>query len=195
MAFRQRCKFFRWPDERYRLHLQRISVARSNTSIRLLIRVYTFNFGYKRLNTGSCIFFCSLCLFIHPRECLTSSRVILRSKRLLCYTKRSQRKSLERACLKFQRQKNIVIYYAEFRVGRRRFDSFVEECVMVELKALIQMDDSNLVQAFNYLEAYKMEVGLLINFSARSLQWKRVHKHYDPIWRDFCHFKEFRHYD
>jgi GxxExxY protein len=86
---------------------------------------------------------------------------------------------LERAGLKFEREKNMPIYYDEFRLGRRRVDFFVEECIMVELKAIIQMDDSNLAQAFNYLEAYKMEVGLLINFGARSLQWKRVHKHYD----------------
>ena len=55
---------------------------------------------------------------------------------------------------------------------------------MVELKAIIQMDDSNRAQAFNYLEAYKMEVGLLINFGARSLQWKRVHKHYDQPFKE-----------
>jgi GxxExxY protein len=73
----------------------------------------------------------------------------------------------------------MPIYYDEHRVGRRRVDFFVIEKIMVELKALIQMDDSHLAQAFNYLKAYKMEVGLLINFEARSPQWKRVHKHYD----------------
>ena len=46
---------------------------------------------------------------------------------------------------------------------------------MVELKALINLDDVHLAQAMNYLEAYKMEVGLLINFGTRSLQFKRVH--------------------
>jgi len=86
---------------------------------------------------------------------------------------------MERAGLKFVREQNMTIYYDEFRIGRRRVDFFVEEKIMVELKAIIQMDDSNLAQAFNYLEAYKVEVGLLINFGARSLQWKRVHKHYD----------------
>jgi len=86
---------------------------------------------------------------------------------------------MERAGLKFVREQNMTIYYDEFRIGRRRVDFFVEEKIMVELKAIIQMDDSNLAQAFNYQEAYKMEVGLLINFGARSLQWKRVHKHYD----------------
>ena len=46
---------------------------------------------------------------------------------------------------------------------------------MVELKALIKLEDVHLAQAINYLEAYKMEVGLLINFGAKSLEFKRVH--------------------
>ena len=44
----------------------------------------------------------------------------------------------------------------------------------MELKALIQLEDVHLAQAINYLEAYDLEVGLLINFGARSLQFKRV---------------------
>ena len=46
---------------------------------------------------------------------------------------------------------------------------------MVELKAVIQLEDAHLAQAMNYLEAYNMEIGLLINFGAKSLQFKRVH--------------------
>ncbi len=46
---------------------------------------------------------------------------------------------------------------------------------MLELKAVIQLEDVHLAQAMNYLEAYGMEIGLLINFGARSLQYKRVH--------------------
>ena len=53
-------------------------------------------------------------------------------------------------------------------------DFFVEQKVMVEIKALIQLEDVHLAQAMNYLEAYGLEVGLLINFGARSLQFKRV---------------------
>jgi GxxExxY protein len=59
-------------------------------------------------------------------------------------------------------------------IGTRRVDFFVEEKVMVEIKALIQMDDVHLAQAINYLEAYNLEVGLLINFGSKSLQFKRV---------------------
>jgi len=54
-------------------------------------------------------------------------------------------------------------------------DFFVENLIMVELKAVIQLEDAHLAQAMNYLEAYKMEIGLLINFGAKSLQFKRVH--------------------
>jgi GxxExxY protein len=51
----------------------------------------------------------------------------------------------------------------------------VEGRVMVELKALTKLEDVHLAQAMNYLEAYKMEIGLLINFGAKSLEFKRVH--------------------
>jgi GxxExxY protein len=55
-------------------------------------------------------------------------------------------------------------------------DFFVEGKIMVELKAIIQLEDVHLAQAINYLEAYKMDVGLLINFGSRSLEFKRVMK-------------------
>ncbi|MBK6646588.1 MAG: GxxExxY protein [Anaerolineales bacterium] len=61
------------------------------------------------------------------------------------------------------------------KIGTRRVDFFVENLIMVELKAVIQLEDVHLAQAMNYLEAYKMEIGLLINFGAKSLQFKRVH--------------------
>lgn len=59
--------------------------------------------------------------------------------------------------------------------GTRRVDFFVKNEIMVEIKALIQLEDVHLAQAINYLEAYNMKIGLLINFGARSLQFKRVH--------------------
>jgi len=77
--------------------------------------------------------------------------------------------------LGFARELEMPIYYDGIAVGGRRVDFFVENAIMVELKALINLDDVHLAQAMNYLEAYKMEVGLLINFGARSLQFKRVH--------------------
>ena len=78
--------------------------------------------------------------------------------------------------LLFSREFEIPIYYKDFSIGSRRADFFVEEKVMVEIKAVIQLEDVHLAQAINYLEAYKMEVGLLINFGSKSLQFKRVMK-------------------
>lgn len=69
----------------------------------------------------------------------------------------------------------MSIFYRGHEIGTRRVDFFVEKLIMVELKAVIQLEDAHLAQAMNYLEAYKMEIGLLINFGAKSLQFKRVH--------------------
>lgn len=77
--------------------------------------------------------------------------------------------------LSFDREKEMDIFYRGEIIGSRRVDFFVESCVMVELKALINLEDVHLAQAMNYLEAYSMEIGLLINFGAKSLQFKRVH--------------------
>jgi GxxExxY protein len=76
--------------------------------------------------------------------------------------------------LSFVREKVMSIYYREIEVGRRRVDFFVENLIMVELKALIEMDDVHLAQALNYLEAYNIEIGLLINFGSKSLTFKRL---------------------
>lgn len=78
--------------------------------------------------------------------------------------------------LEFSREHEMNIYYKNEYVGTRRVDFFVEEKIMVEIKAVIQMEDVHLAQAINYLEAYGMEIGLLINFGSRSLQFKRVMK-------------------
>jgi len=77
--------------------------------------------------------------------------------------------------LAFEREKEMSIFYRGIEIGTRRVDFFVEKLIMVELKAVIQLEDVHLAQAMNYLEAYNMEIGLLINFGAKSLQFKRVH--------------------
>jgi GxxExxY protein len=77
--------------------------------------------------------------------------------------------------LAFEREKEMSIFYRGHEIGTRRVDFFVEKLIMVELKAVIQLEDVHLAQAMNYLEAYKMEIGLLINFGSKSLQFKRVH--------------------
>jgi GxxExxY protein len=78
--------------------------------------------------------------------------------------------------LDFTREHEMKIYYKGVDIGTRRVDFFVEEKIMVEIKALTQLEDVHLAQAINYLEAYGLEVGLLLNFGARSLQYKRVMK-------------------
>jgi GxxExxY protein len=75
----------------------------------------------------------------------------------------------------FQREMEMDVLYKGIQVGTRRVDFFVENSIMVELKAIIDLEEVHLAQAMNYLEAYNMEVGLLINFGAKSLQFKRVH--------------------
>ena len=79
------------------------------------------------------------------------------------------------AGLEFAREMEMPIYYKGIQIGTRRVDFFVEGKVMLELKAVIKLEDVHLAQAMNYLEAYKMEIGLLVNFGARSLEFKRVH--------------------
>ncbi len=77
--------------------------------------------------------------------------------------------------LHFEREKEMGVFYRGEKIGTRRVDFFVEDKIMVELKALIALEDVHLAQAMNYLEAYKMEIGLLFNFGAKSLQFKRVY--------------------
>lgn len=77
--------------------------------------------------------------------------------------------------LNFEREKEMPIYYRENEIGSRRVDFFVEDCIMVELKALIKLEPVHLAQAMNYLEAYNMGIGLLINFGAQKLEFKRVY--------------------
>jgi GxxExxY protein len=83
--------------------------------------------------------------------------------------------------LNFTREQEMAVLYKNVEVGTRRADFFVEGKIMVELKAIIQLEDVHLAQALNYLEAYNIETGLLINFGARSLQYKRLlNKKYKP---------------
>jgi len=76
--------------------------------------------------------------------------------------------------LKFSREHEMPVYYKNQQIGTRRVDFLVEELVSVEIKALVKMEDVHLAQAINYLEAYDLEIGLLINFGAKSLDFKRV---------------------
>lgn len=78
--------------------------------------------------------------------------------------------------INFNREFEMEIFYKNESIGNRRVDFFVENKVMVELKAIVQLEDVHLAQAINYLEAYNIDLGLLINFGAKSLQFKRLMK-------------------
>lgn len=83
---------------------------------------------------------------------------------------------LEMNGIKFKREMEMPLSYKGFSIGKRRVDFFVENTIMLEIKAVKELEDVHLAQAINYLEAYKTEIGLLINFGNTSLQFKRVMK-------------------
>lgn len=83
---------------------------------------------------------------------------------------------LERSGLNFIREKEIPLYYKGVEVGSRRADFVVENDILVELKALLKLDDVHLAQSLNYLTAYNLSKGLLINFGAKSLEYKLLFK-------------------
>ena len=76
--------------------------------------------------------------------------------------------------LEYEREKEQTIYYEGTAVGTRRVDFIVNEKIIVELKAMTVLENVHLAQAINYLEAFNLEVGLLINFGATSLQFHRL---------------------
>ena len=76
--------------------------------------------------------------------------------------------------LSFNREFEMPIYYKKEQIGTRRVDFLVDERISVELKAIIKLEDVHFAQAINYLEAYNLEIGLLINFGETSLNFKRL---------------------
>jgi GxxExxY protein len=89
--------------------------------------------------------------------------------------KKQKKILIKRAGLEFEREKEQTIYYESFEVGTRRADFVVENQIIVELKAIINLEDVHLAQAKNYVVAYDFPIGLLINFGAASLQFKKVY--------------------
>lgn len=76
--------------------------------------------------------------------------------------------------IEFSREHEMPIFYRDEQIGTRRVDFLVGGLVSVELKALTKLEDVHLAQAINYLEAYNLEIGLLINFGAKSLKYRRL---------------------
>jgi len=84
----------------------------------------------------------------------------------------------EAADISYERELEIPIFYRDHPkpIGTRRVDFLVERKVLVELKAVKELTDVQYAQIINYLTAYKLEVGLLINFGEKSLKFKRFVK-------------------
>jgi len=81
---------------------------------------------------------------------------------------------LRRANIDFEREKEQKIFYEGIEVGTRRADFVVSNKVIIELKALVNLEDVHLAQAKNYVVAYDFPLGLLINFGSQSLQYKLI---------------------
>jgi GxxExxY protein len=116
---------------------------------------------------------CRYLFFKGIRECIAFQEVIYQ---------RALTIEFELLGINFQREFCMPIYYRAKHIDERRVDFLVEEKISVEIKALSQLENLHLAQAMNYLEAYNLEVGMLINFGANSLEWKRLfNKKYKPF--------------
>jgi GxxExxY protein len=82
---------------------------------------------------------------------------------------------MKNAGIKFQEEFEIPVFYKGDKIGLRRVDFFIENHVSLEIKAKSLLDNDHLAQAINYIEASNISTGLLINFGAASLQFKRIH--------------------
>jgi GxxExxY protein len=82
---------------------------------------------------------------------------------------------MDKQKLNYVRELEMDIFYEGVQIGTRRVDFFVENKIMVELKALIELEDVHLAQAMNYCQAYNLPIGLLLNFGSKSLEFKRVY--------------------
>jgi GxxExxY protein len=82
--------------------------------------------------------------------------------------------ALRNARLNFASELEMPIFYEGTKIGTRRVDFIIEETVLLEIKAVISLEDVHLAQGLNYLVAYKLDKGLLINFGSRSLEIKRL---------------------
>ncbi|HVD98027.1 MAG TPA: GxxExxY protein [Cytophagaceae bacterium] len=82
---------------------------------------------------------------------------------------------LEKNIISFQREVEMKVFYDNIEIGSRRVDFYINDEITVELKALTSIQEVHLAQAKNYLEAFKVKTGLLINFGSKSLEFKRLY--------------------
>ena len=89
---------------------------------------------------------------------------------------------MSRQGISFNQEFEMTVFYKGEITGTRRVDFLVEDIVSVEFKARTQFDDANLNQGINYLEAMRLEIGLLFNFGTKKLTIKRLinSKHLNP---------------
>ncbi len=80
----------------------------------------------------------------------------------------------DRNDLEYQREQEHIIYYEGVEVGTRRADFVVQNDIIVELKAVVELQDVHLAQVKNYVDAYNKPLGLLLNFGSKSLQFKKI---------------------
>lgn len=83
---------------------------------------------------------------------------------------------LKKVKLKFEREKEMNIVYDNILIGHRRIDFLVDKDIMVEIKAVTKLEDVHIAQLINYIEVYKIRVGLLINFGSKSIEVRRFVK-------------------
>jgi GxxExxY protein len=79
-----------------------------------------------------------------------------------------------KAQLNYRTEYDMPIHYDGVKIGTRILDFLVDNKIAVELKAVSQLENVHLAQALNYLEAHNLEIGLLLNFGSKSLQFKRI---------------------
>jgi GxxExxY protein len=83
--------------------------------------------------------------------------------------------------IRFEEQFEMNVLYKGDIVGKRIVDFFIDKKIMLEIKAVTMLEDVHIAQALNYLEASGSEVGLIINFGSKSLQFKRLfNKRFQP---------------
>ena len=88
---------------------------------------------------------------------------------------------LRRSGLSFQKEKDMPIFYNGIHIGTRRVDFFVEDCIMVELKAIIQIEEVHITQIMNYCQVYGLPFGLLLNFGSKKLDYRRIYNLNHPL--------------
>ncbi len=91
-----------------------------------------------------------------------------------CYIPESFTIELKDNDIDFVRELEMPIYYKQKEIGSRRVDFFINGLILVELKAITQLDKVHICQTLNYLEAFKMKLGLLINFGEPRLKFHRL---------------------